>query len=69
MWRQLMRCRLWPATTLQPRTAATFDVLRLFEKLNAFGHTNATDFYRGIAHLTDAKCQQPVAVSAHHVHV
>jgi hypothetical protein len=60
-----MRCRLWPASTLQPRTAATFDVLRLFEKLNAFGHTNATDFYRGIAHLTDAKCQLPVAVSIH----
>jgi hypothetical protein len=40
-----------------------FDVLWLFKKLNAFGHTNATDFYCGIAHLTDAKCQRRVAVS------
>jgi hypothetical protein len=60
-----MRCRLWPATTQQPKTVATFDVLRHFEKMNALGHINATDYYRALAHLTDAKHQVALSVSSH----
>jgi hypothetical protein len=41
---------------------ATFDVLRHFEKMNALGHINATDYYRALAHLTDAKHQVPLSV-------
>jgi hypothetical protein len=62
-WRQLMRARLWPATVRDPRTAATFDVMRQFEKLNAFGHVNATDYYRALVHLSDAKRHTPMPVS------
>jgi hypothetical protein len=63
-WRQLMRCRLWPATTHDPKTVATFDLLCQFDQMNAFGHINATDFYAALAHLTDAKREVPLPVSA-----
>jgi hypothetical protein len=53
-WAQLMRTQLWPATVTKPQTAATFNVLRQFEKLNKFGHITATDYYRALAHMTDA---------------
>jgi hypothetical protein len=32
--------------------------------MNAFGHINATDFYAALAHLTDAKREVPLPVSA-----
>jgi hypothetical protein len=66
-FKQLLRRRLWPATTENPRTAATFEVLRHFEILNAIGHTNATDFYRSLAHSTDAKKQTHLPVRYLHV--
>jgi hypothetical protein len=52
-WRQLFRLRWWPATVLDPHTAVTFDCLRQFEKVNAFGHVNATDYYRALRHMVD----------------
>jgi hypothetical protein len=52
-WRQLIHLRWWPATTADPHTAITFECLRQFEKLNASGHINATDYYRGLAVMTD----------------
>jgi hypothetical protein len=52
-WIQLVRSRLWPATVADPQTVVTFNVLRHFEKVNVFGHTTATDYYRAIVHMTD----------------
>jgi hypothetical protein len=48
-----MRLQWWPATVLDPHTAVTFECLRHFEKVNVFGHINATDFYRALAHMSD----------------
>ncbi|KAF7797238.1 hypothetical protein EIP86_008430 [Pleurotus ostreatoroseus] len=51
---QLMRQQWWPATSTDPRTCATFDVLRLFQHMNLQGHINAYDFYRSLENMTDA---------------
>jgi hypothetical protein len=53
-WRQLMRMKWWPATTEEPRTAFTFEVMRHFEKMNASGHITATNYYRGLIHMSDS---------------
>jgi hypothetical protein len=52
-WRQLMRIKWWPASLIDPHTAVTFACLRHFEKMNAHGHINATDYYRSLAHMSD----------------
>jgi hypothetical protein len=65
-FKQLLQRRLWPATTKNPRTVATFEVLWHFEILNAIGHTNATDFFQALAHSTDAKRQTALPVCYSH---
>lgn len=50
---QLLRASLWPATHLDPETAATFDVLQLFHTLNMIAQCNAYDFYQTLVKLTD----------------
>ncbi|KAF7797969.1 hypothetical protein EIP86_009176 [Pleurotus ostreatoroseus] len=50
---QLMRQGWWPATSTDPRTCATFDVLRRFHHLNLQCHTNAYDFYQSLENMTD----------------
>jgi hypothetical protein len=38
---------------VDPHTDTTFDVLCHFEKINKFGHTMATNYYRALVHMTD----------------
>ncbi|KAJ7127333.1 hypothetical protein C8R43DRAFT_1134828 [Mycena crocata] len=50
---QLMRACLWPATSLNPQTAATFNVIRLFETQNCLGKISAYNFVRSLEMLTN----------------
>ncbi|KAJ8701131.1 hypothetical protein PTI98_002092 [Pleurotus ostreatus] len=50
---QLLRSRLFPATTIEPRTAATFDVLRLFQLLTFGSKVSGFEFYHSLARLTN----------------
>jgi hypothetical protein len=65
-WRQLMRLKWWPASTVDPHTAVTFDCLRHFEKMNAQGHITATDYYRSLAQMTDPHGLVDLPVSTAH---
>jgi hypothetical protein len=38
--------------------------MQAFKKINAFGHTTATNFYRALAHMTDAKAEVKLPVSS-----
>ncbi len=50
---QLLRSRLWPATTIYPQTAATFRVLHLFQVLSFMSKVSAYEFYHTLARLSD----------------
>lgn len=50
---QLLRARLYPATISQPKTAATFDVLKTFQLLSFMSKVSAYEFYHSLARLTD----------------
>ncbi|KAJ7433022.1 hypothetical protein B0H11DRAFT_1759384 [Mycena galericulata] len=50
---QLMRACLWPATSLNPQTCATFNLIRLFEVQNCLGKISAYDFVRSLELLSN----------------
>lgn len=50
---QLLRARLFPSTTIEPRTAATFRVLETFQMLSFTAKTTALDFYKALEARTD----------------
>ncbi|KAF9487700.1 hypothetical protein BDN71DRAFT_1404420 [Pleurotus eryngii] len=50
---QLLRHRLFPATSVAPRTAATFAVLDHFHMLSLEGKVSAFEFWRALARTTD----------------
>jgi hypothetical protein len=50
---QLLRACWWPATPLNPQTAATFEVLRQFQTLNCLGKVSGYDYHRALEMLTD----------------
>lgn len=50
---QLLRARLFPATTIDPHSAATFEVLRLFQLLTFGSKVSRFEFYTTLARLTD----------------
>ncbi|KAJ3964320.1 hypothetical protein EV361DRAFT_70089 [Lentinula raphanica] len=53
-WRQqLLRRRWFPATHLQPETAATFEVLNQFHILTLQGKVTTYDYYAGLEKLYD----------------
>ncbi|PPQ84273.1 hypothetical protein CVT24_012851 [Panaeolus cyanescens] len=49
---QLLRRRLFPATVLQPQTAATFDVLDQFELLSYESKISGFEFYQAVVRLS-----------------
>jgi hypothetical protein len=59
---QLMRASLWPATTRDPQTCATFAVVCLFQILNCQGKVSAHDFLRSLELLTNNDGRSPVSV-------
>ncbi|KAJ7807758.1 hypothetical protein B0H14DRAFT_3482945 [Mycena olivaceomarginata] len=50
---QLMRACLWPATSIDPQTCTTFNVIRLFEVQNCLGKISAYDFVRSLELLSN----------------
>lgn len=50
---QLLRSRLFPATTADPKTAATFSVLRLFQCLSFMSKISAFEFYQTLSRTTN----------------
>ncbi len=59
---QLLRYGLFPATTTDPRTAATFEVLRLFQILTFGSKVSGYEFYQALMRLTN-NLGGPVPVS------
>ncbi|KAF9496309.1 hypothetical protein BDN71DRAFT_1505821 [Pleurotus eryngii] len=50
---QLLRARLFPAMTINPHTAATFEVLHLFQLLTFGSKVLGFEFYTALVRLTD----------------
>ncbi|KAF7368058.1 CxC2 domain-containing protein [Mycena sanguinolenta] len=50
---QLLRARLWAATTTNPQTAATFSVLRRYHLLSFEAKCAALEFYQSLARESD----------------
>ncbi|KAF8062351.1 hypothetical protein FPV67DRAFT_1563697 [Lyophyllum atratum] len=50
---QLLRHRLYPATTLYPKTATTFRALEVFELLSYVSKVSVFEYYQALARLTD----------------
>lgn len=60
---QLLRAQLYPSTSQNPRTAATFRVLRGFHLLTLMSKVSAFEFYYTIARQTDNSGTSPPPVS------
>ncbi|KAI0054994.1 hypothetical protein BV25DRAFT_1922198 [Artomyces pyxidatus] len=50
---QLLRAAWWPATPIDPQTAATFAALDLFQRLNLQGKLNVYDYWNSLVLKTD----------------
>lgn len=50
---QLLRARLFPSTVVDPRTAATFNLLETFQMLNFTSKISAFEYYQSLARRTD----------------
>ncbi|CAK5264037.1 unnamed protein product [Mycena citricolor] len=50
---QLLRSKLYPATTLRPASAATFEVLRGYQLLSFETKCSAYEFYNALARMTN----------------
>ena len=62
---QLLEVGWWPSTPLEPQSAASMAVLRLFHISNLQGQISPTDFYRGLEQMTcgDGLSYVPVSVA------
>ncbi|KAJ3964901.1 hypothetical protein EV361DRAFT_975512 [Lentinula raphanica] len=52
-WQQLLRRRWFPATHIDPQTAATYQVMNMFHVLTLQGKVTTYDFYAGLEKMTD----------------
>ncbi|KAG1762145.1 hypothetical protein EDD22DRAFT_979916 [Suillus occidentalis] len=59
-YKQLLRARWFPATTIDPRTAATFAVLQLFHLLSFESKVSAYEFYHSLTRRTDNVGTKPI---------
>ena len=50
---QLLRARLFPSTVIDPKTAATFQVLDTFQMLSFTSKVSAYEFYQALARRMD----------------
>ncbi|KAF8503805.1 hypothetical protein F5888DRAFT_1606584, partial [Russula emetica] len=57
--KQLLCIGWWPATPLDPRSAATFEVLRHYHLLNLQGKVTGYSFYQALEYQTDNTRLQP----------
>ncbi len=58
-----LRMSWWPATAPEPRTCATFEVLRQFHLLNLQGKVTIFDFYKSLELATDNTGLEDMPVS------
>ena len=65
---QLVRRRLFPATTLDPQTACTFSLLKAAQLLSLQSKLSLYDYYLSIEKLTDATGTTDVNVSCLYSH-
>ncbi|KAF9458782.1 hypothetical protein BDZ94DRAFT_1172931, partial [Collybia nuda] len=59
---QLLRAGLYPATTKNPRTAATFQVLKEFHMLSFMSKISGFEFYASLSCLVDNTGTSPPPV-------
>ncbi|KAG1769718.1 hypothetical protein EV702DRAFT_1181707 [Suillus placidus] len=59
-YKQLLRVRWYPATTTDPQTAATFNVLEHFHLLSYESKISAYEFFHGLARRTDNTGLSPI---------
>ncbi|KAG2096118.1 uncharacterized protein F5147DRAFT_584181 [Suillus discolor] len=59
-YKQLLRARWFPATSTDPRTAATFSILNFFHLLSFESKVSAYEFYHTLARITDNTGIQPI---------
>ncbi|EJF60372.1 hypothetical protein DICSQDRAFT_62834, partial [Dichomitus squalens LYAD-421 SS1] len=64
---QLLRHSWFPATSKNPRTAATVCLLKQYNILSAMSTVTAAEFYRYLEHLTNKTGLDPPAVSCSYV--
>jgi hypothetical protein len=64
---QLLEAGWWPSTPLDPQTAATMSVLRLFHVTNLQGQVTPTDFYRTLEQMTSGDGLSILPVSDHDI--
>ncbi|KAG6914351.1 hypothetical protein DXG01_000902 [Tephrocybe rancida] len=50
---QVLRSRLFPATTIYPKSAATFELLRTFQVMSFMTKISVFEFYQTLVRLTD----------------
>ena len=62
-YRQLLRVDWYPASTLRPQSAYTFDLLDTYHKISLQGKLNLYDFYNAIMQKTDNRGSLRVKVS------
>ncbi len=62
---QLLRARWYPATSVDPKTAATFGLLEHFHVLSLQSKVSGWEFYTTLARRTDNTGSKPVVVSRH----
>jgi len=61
---QFMRAGWFPASTKQPKTCFSFDMLDLFHKLTLQGKLTLYDFYLSVLHISDNLQLEKAVVSA-----
>jgi hypothetical protein len=64
---QLLDVGWWPATPLEPQSAATMSVLKAFHVLSLRGQIAPTDFYRSLEQLTSGTGLDQINVSTEFV--
>ena len=62
---QVLEVGWWPATPLEPQTAATMSLLRLFHVTNLQGQVTPTDFYRTLEQMSSGDGLTNLPVSVH----
>ena len=62
---QLLEVGWWPSTPLDPQTAATMSLLRLFHVTNLQGQVTPTDFYRTLEQMSSGDGLNKLPVSNH----
>ena len=60
---QVLEVGWWPSTPLDPQTAATMSLLRLFHVTNLQGQVTPTDFYRTLEQMSSGDGLRNLPVS------